>query len=343
MTVDPSAVLVPGVPASVGSLPHIDPHAAAAAVLELTPELAAAPQLPQRTPFEGMLAQVALGMPGVTVEADGSITVGRRFGPVDRGAPLDVDAWGGTLAFLDACAAQDRKAPIKLQVTGPITFGLALLAAGGAKTAKTSKAFAVAAATVDARIRALVDLARHRVPKAPILLVLDEPWLIATDEPDFPVPLEHTIDMLSSALASATASGASVTGIHCCGPTDWTLVLHAGPDLVSLPASPHLMQDAASLAVFLERGGWIAWGVVPTDRPLGTRSDPYWRQLNEVWADLTRGGCDPVAIRTSALLTPTCGLAFHRTEQVSEVMGLVRAVADRVHDQAIAVRMSAGA
>jgi len=340
VTVDPRTVLVPGVPAGIGSLPHLDPGDAAASVLDLTPELAAAPQLPQRSPYEGMLAQVALGMPGVTVERDGSLDVGRRFGPVDRGAPLDVDAWGGTLAFLDACSAVDRRAPIKLQITGPLTFGLSLLAAGGAKP---SKAFSVAAATVDARVRALVDLARHRVPKAPVLLVLDEPWLVATDDPSFPLPLEQVIDLLSGALASATASGASVTGIHCCGPADWTLVLHAGPDLVSTPATLHLLQDAASIAVFLERGGWIAWGVVPTDRPLGSRSDPYWRNLNEVWADLTRAGCDPVAIRTSALLTPTCGLAFHRPEQVPEVMGLVRAVADRVHDQAIAVRMSAGA
>ena len=340
MTVDLSTVLVPGIPVSVGSLPYADARSAADAILDLTPELAAAPQLPQRSPFEGMLAQVAHGMPGVTVEPDGSLAVGRRFGPVDRGAPLDVDAWGGTLAFLEACHDRDRTAPIKLQVTGPITFGLALLTAGGNKAAK---AFSVAAATVDARIRALVDLARHRVPKAPIVLVLDEPWLVATDDPAFPVPLEQAIDLLSSALASATAAGASVTGIHCCGPADWTLVLHAGPDLVSLPASPQLLQDAASLAVFLERGGWIAWGVVPTDRPLGTRSDPHWRHLNEVWADLTRGGCDPVAIRTSALLTPTCGLALHRPSQVGEVMALVRSVADRVHDQAIAVRMSAGA
>jgi hypothetical protein len=340
VTVDPASVLVPGAAASVGSLPYRDAAEAAEAILTLTPELAAAPQLPQRSAYEGMLAQVARGMPGVTVEEDGTVTVGRRFGAVERGAPLDVDAWGGTLAFLDACGARQRTAPIKLQVTGPITFGLALLAGGASRP---QKAFAAAAATVDARIRSLVDLARHRAPRAPVVLVLDEPWLIATDATDFPLPLEQTIDLLSSALATATSAGASVTGIHCCGPADWTLVLHAGPDLVSMPAGPQLLQDAASLAVFLERGGWIAWGVVPTDRPLGTRADHYWRSLNEVWADLARAGCDPVAIRTSALITPTCGLAFHRPEQVPEVMGLVRAVADRVHDQAIAVRMSAGA
>jgi hypothetical protein len=44
--------------------------------------------------------------------------------------------------------------------------------------------------------------------------------------------------------------------------------------------------------------GWIAWGAVPTDRPVGESADPHWRHLAEVWCDLTRRGVDPVPLRT---------------------------------------------
>lgn len=326
--------LAAGTPTGVGSLPYTDVAIAAEVALELHPELPAAPQLPQRSFSESMIAQVATGIAGVTAEADG-LHVLRRLAPVDDDAPLDPDAWAGTLAFLDAAAS--RVDPIKLQVTGPVTLGLALVAGG----ARPSKAFAVAAATVNSRVRALRVAAEERCPGAAPIIVLDEPGMVSYLRTDFPLSPDDTIDLLSGALA-AVGRGA-MAGVHCCGPTDWRLILHAGPDLVSLPVDAADADDAAGFSGFLDRGGWIAWGVVPTDRPIGDRSDPHWRRLSALWGEMSRNGCDPARLRTQALLTPACGLAFHGEEQVSQVFALVRTIAERVQDQAVALRMSVGA
>ena len=334
-----AVVLAPGTPSSVGGLPYRDVHVAARAALALTPDLPAAPQLPQRHPKEGMLAQVAASMPGVRAALGGAglVVDRRRFGPGDSADPLDPVAWAATLAFLHAAAADDRHGPVKLQVAGPITLGLALRAAG----VPSGEAFAVAGRVVAGRVRALVETSASVVPSAPVVLVLDEPGLTATGDPSFPLGPDETIDLLSSGLAAA--GSAMQAGIHCCGPTDWRLVLQAGPDLVSMPVDERVSDDAAVLSTFLERGGWIAWGAVPTDRPLGNRGDAQWRRLTQLWCDLSRNGCDPMLLRTQAILTPACGLALHRAEQVETIFGLVRQMAERVHDQALAARMSAGA
>jgi hypothetical protein len=158
----------------------------------------------------------------------------------------------------------------------------------------------------------------------------------------FPLGAEDTIDLLSGSLAVAGAGG-SIAGVHCCGPTDWRLVLEAGPDLLSMPVDPSLVDDAAGVATFLERGGLIAWGAVPTDRPIGERDDAHWRRLTEVWCGLSQNGCDPLLLRTQALLTPACGLALHTRQQVAPLVGLVRRLSERVQDQAMAARMPAGA
>jgi hypothetical protein len=333
-----AVVLQPGLPTGVGSLPYDDANAAAIAELQLHPELPAAPQLPRRSSKESMLAQVSAGMAGVGVRDDGRLTIERRsFGPGDTDAPLDDAAWGGTLAFLTA--ATGRKGTIKIQLTGPVTLGLALVDAG----ARAAKAFSVASETVQGRVQALVASARERVPDAPIVLVLDEPSLARAMHPGFPLVPEETVDLISGSLATAASAGAAVHGVHCCGAVDWSLVLHAGPDLVSLPAVPESIDDAAALSVFLDRGGWVAWGIVPTDRPFGDRYETHWHRLVDVWKGLTAGGCDPVRLRTQALLTPACGLAMHDESQVPVVMSLVRRVAERVQDQAYAARMSVGA
>lgn len=332
-------LLAPGTPSSIGSLPYTDLDVAVRAALQLTPDLPAAPQLPRRHPMEAMLAQVTAGMPGVRATPGGAgLAVDRRrFGPGDTSEPLDPVAWAATLAFLQAAAADDRRGPVKVQVAGPVTLGLALTAAGVA----SGEAFAIAGRVVAGRVRALLDAAASILPAAPVVLVLDEPGLTAISDPSFPLGPDETIDLLSSGLAAAGT--AMQAGIHCCGPTDWRLVLQAGPDLVSTPVGERVADDAVVLSTFLERGGWIAWGVVPTDRPIGDRGDVQWRRLTQLWCDLSRNGCDPMLLRTQAILTPACGLALHRPEQVETIFGLVRHLAERVHDQALAARMSAGA
>lgn len=333
--------LEPGTPSAVGSLPHDDAAAAAVTVLTLQPELPTAPQLPRRHPLEGMLAQVATGMDGVTVGEDGwRLQVDRRrLGAGDVGAPLDARAFGSTRVFLDtaAIAGQDGR-PIKVQLTGPVTLGMALLDGG----ARSAKAWSVAGAVVRGRVRALLAEVAEVLPSSPVVVMLDEPGLTAYPQPGFPLGAEDTIDLLSSALAAAGAEHV-LAGVHCCGPTDWRLVLHAGPDLVSLPVDAAVGDDAAGFSGFLDRGGWIAWGAIPTDRPLGDREDVHWRRLNTLWGDLSRNGCDPTRLRMQSLVTPACGLAHHRPAQVAQVYGLVRRMAERVQDQAIAARMSAGA
>ena len=98
-----------------------------------------------------------------------------------------------------------------------------------------------------------------------------------------------------------------------------------------------------TLSTHLDTGGWIAWGAVPTDGPLGTTEERLWRSLAELWCELVQAGCDPVALRTQALVTPQCGLALHGESQAARVLELSARLADRVHDQAAATRFSLGA
>ncbi|HSL58829.1 MAG TPA: hypothetical protein VK866_13365 [Acidimicrobiales bacterium] len=327
-----------GLDTAVGSLPHVDIDAAVAFALARQPRLPAAPSLPQRTPLEGMVAQAAWGVSGVTLGADGSITVVPD--ELDPTAPVgDPDLAGepfATLrAFLDAVA--DRTEPVKLQLTGPVTLGVALHAAG----ADADRAFAVAGAAVRARAAALLGLAERRAPGVPLVVVVDEPGLTGISHPDFPVAPDHAVDLVSGALA-ALEPGA-LTGVHCCGPTDWNLVLSAGPALVSAPLYGGLLLAAGSLARYLDDGGRIAWGVVPTDGPVGASAGRLFRQMSTAWCDLVRAGCDPVALRTQSLVTPACGLATHGITQAERVYGLTHQVAARLHDQAVGIRLSVGA
>lgn len=328
-------VLVPGVATGIGSLPHDDPVAAAELVLRCLPDLPAAPQLPARDAREGMLAQWLGALPEVTVALGGAVVVDNDS---DAAPVCDFAAGGhaGLLTFLEVAAAlEKRPARVKVQVTGPLTLGVALQAAGVAGP----RAFRRAAEVTRAWSIALEELVTAALPDTGLVLFFDEPALVAWHRGEEPLDRESAIDVLSGSLAAVD----SVTGVHVCGDGDIALALAAGPEILGVEVSDELVRHTVSLARFLDGDGWIAWGAVPTDRPVGESADPHWRTLARVWCDLTRRGCDPVPLRTRGLITPTCGLAGYGASQAERVLGIARELAARVHDQAVAARLTLGA
>jgi hypothetical protein len=328
-------VLVPGVATGIGSLPHSDPIAAAELVLRCLPEMPAAPQLPARDPREGMIAQWLGALPEVQLDVSGGIVV-TTTSDAEPECVFDTRAHAGLLAFFDVAAALDKQpVRVKVQLTGPLTLGVALQAAG----MPTTRAFRRAAEASRAWAGALETLVASRLPGSGLVLFFDEPALVAWRGGVGPLERESAIDVLSGALATVDC----VTGVHVCSGGDLALALEAGPQVLGVEVDDELVRDTVALARFLDGDGWIAWGAVPTDRPVGESADPHWRKLARVWCELTRRGCDPVPLRTRGIITPACGLAGYGASQAERVLGIARELAARVHDQAVAARLTLGA
>ena len=105
--------------------------------------------LPARA--EGMIAQAASGIAGIEVTTDGSLVFEEH--QIDPEAPLldpffASDSYVGLRAFLTSVA--DNTGPIKVSLTGPVTLGVALHAAG----LDADLAFRVAGRTTRTRLGA---------------------------------------------------------------------------------------------------------------------------------------------------------------------------------------------
>lgn len=325
----------PGVATGVGSLPHTDPRAAVELSLTTTARLPAAPQLPARSPREGVLAQWLDALPEVDVAADGSIrSRGRSSSPAET--TLRPDTHAGLLAFLDHLGGlPGAPAGAKAQITGPLTLGTALVDAGMDARVAYGRAAELAESWADTVVGSL----RRHVNSEPVLF-LDEPSLVLwnrDDEP--PLPHEDAVDLLSGVLASVDA----ISGVHVCGGGDRRVAFEAGPDVVGFPAARDVLGDGVAVSRYLDGGGWIAWGAVPTEGPVGERADHWWNELVGLWCDLTRAGCDPALLRTQALITPACGLARHTETQAATILAHCVEIGERVREQAIATRLSVGA
>ncbi len=323
----------------IGSLPHRDAAAAAAfSIAEF--EIATIPALPMRSPAEGMIAQAIAGLPGVSLGQYGSFAIDPVGLTDDTPIETDLttDAFAGLRGFLDlARKVGVDGSPVKWQFVGPVTLGVALQRAG----LRNAQAFTIAADAVRHHVAQISAAVAEALPNSPQLMLLDEPWLVQLMSPEFPIPPDVAVDLISTGMAAVPSEVA--VGIHCCGPCDVATMLEAGPQVISLPVSTDLVDYAGYLGRFIKSGGVVAWGVLPTIGPLPARPDRYWRQLSELWCALVERGVDASELRRQSLVSPECGLAQHQVSTARRVSRLTREVGRKVNAQAISTKLAFGA
>jgi hypothetical protein len=299
-----------GAATSVGALPHRDAAAAAAFAMGEF-EIATVPSLPNVAAFT----------------ADALAT--------ER---LDDSAFAGLHAFLNlARNVSFDGLPLTWHLPGPLTIGASLCAAG----IEPAEAFALAVKVVRSKLLDVSAEISEALPSSPQLVMLDEPALADLMSPDFPIPPDHAIDVISSAMAAV--AGAAIVGIHCEELCDLATMLAAGPGVISVPVDEKLVDWAGYINRFLDDGGVIAWGVVPTGGPIASTSERYWRQLSELWCELVARGCDPVALRRQSIVTPGGSLDAHAVSVARRLARMTAEIAKRVKDQANATRFALGA
>ncbi|MFP4477171.1 MAG: hypothetical protein ACLFOY_16540 [Desulfatibacillaceae bacterium] len=342
-------------PTLIGSLPVSDHDEAVHLIRDHVPEIPLWVQLPTY-PREGMVAQFLPGMPGL-VESEHKTyidTSSDRFeqeylefyeeylAVSEEGADLmasrfafDEDLAPGFFTLLEHLS--DWPVPlaaIKGQVTGPFTMTTSVKDQNGRDLLFDDR-------LRDAMVKMMAMKARWQVRKlretgAPVILFLDEPALAGFGTSAYiTVTKDDVTAMLAEVMESVAEEGGYV-GVHICANSDWSLVLDSAADFVSFDAysffDKFVLFDKG-LHGFLERGGNIAWGIVPTSEPDAINSesvDSLTRIFFEQAATLEKLGVDKATIYNQTVITPACGTGSLDVPTSKRVLELTRGVSDRV-------------
>jgi methionine synthase II (cobalamin-independent) len=327
----------------IGSLPHPAPSDALRVVLENFPTIPYWPQLPRRDFRENMYAQFSEELVGIKMD------LGKEW----LGVETDDDTMAQVEAFYaryledkpelfavhpdyaaGLYALEDRRDSlkdalwIKGQVTGPVSFGLKV---------------------VDQNLRPMLYddtlrdvLVKYLARKAqwmenflsalgsPIIFI-DEPSLamfgasiVALNRDDVIRDLEEVFSALKG-----------IKGTHCCGNTDWSLLLETSVDVISFDAlnyTENLALYASDVRRFLDRGGVLAWGIVPTveEDIAAANTEALAARLDAAMEMLVKKGIDRDQLYAQALITPACGLGTVSVSAAERAFGLTRALSEKV-------------
>jgi methionine synthase II (cobalamin-independent) len=313
-------------------MPHTDPEEACSLVMKYLPDIPAWPQLPPRSPKENMGIQFSEGFPGIVVNGDKvHIEPGADFeteltqvyfdaeqGNFDKYA-VSLEYAAGFHAFLSQTPKLDM---VKGQITGPITWGLMVTDKEGLAilynenlAEATAKFLRLKASWQE---NALRQISRHTI------VFVDEPYLLSLRSVFTSIPEDKVTILLEEVFQGIRG----LKGLHCCGNTDWPVLLGTSTDILSMDAYNYASSFSCypgEVNSFLERGGAIAWGIVPNnEEALSTETvSSLYDRLGEAIAPFTKNGISFKQILRQSLLTPSCGLASLSPEAARQALELV--------------------
>ncbi|HLA45046.1 MAG TPA: hypothetical protein VJZ27_16495 [Aggregatilineales bacterium] len=330
----------------IGSVPHTEASAISEWLAENL-DIPAWVQLPRRTFRENMYTQYSVHLPAVEIDEAGekvffNIDDDRLTSSLERFYEqiLDdnVDAFALDPCFssgfsvLQNCSGFTSGEWIKGQVTGPISFGLTV-------TDQNLRASLYHDLLAEVIVMNMAMIARWQVRqlrtlRPQVMIFVDEPYMASFGSAFINLEREQAVKMLNDVFSAIHREGA-LAGVHCCGNTDWSVLLETEVDILSLDSYGYVENLAlypAELRTFLDRGGVIAWGIVPNNETIFTHT-PEALSLR-LHADLklisekaaARGLDIPTAeLAAHSLITPACGLgsaAIPVSEQVFKTLTL---------------------
>ncbi|MDP8230347.1 MAG: hypothetical protein P9L93_04500 [Candidatus Gorgyraea atricola] len=323
----------------IGSLPLLDAKKGVEVVCKNF-DIPFWPQLPKRGFKENMYTQFAVGLPSLVIDeknrkihVDSTKDLSEELGKLYESyisedyasLGLTKDFAEGFYAFLDAEKKFDH---VKGHITGPISFGLGV-------TDEKGKSIIYNDTLKEALIKLLEIKASWQIDKLKelsknIIIFIDEPYLTSFGSSYVNLERHDVILALNAVIDKIHAKGC-LTGIHCCGNTDWSLLAETSVDIINFDA--YLYAESLSLypkeiTGFLKKGGYLAWGIVPTsDSVLKEDEKTLFNKLSKEIANLEKKGVPRNLLISNSLLTPSCGMATLSEELTKDIITKLTKVA----------------
>lgn len=317
----------------IGSLPHENAQDACRVILKIF-DIPFWPQLPRLSFNELMIPQYSEGMPfiridsekrKVWIEKNGSDELDRFYENWTEKSRIAMseDYAAGLHTFLNLIKPK-RLPQVKGHITGPLTFTLGLKDQDGKAVYFDEELRQISLMLLQAKLRWQIDVLKQYTDT--VVMFVDEPILSALGTSGYVgVSNEEALRLLQDTVEAIGLAG-GISGIHCCGNADWPLVMKSGTDIVSFDAYDYVDTLALyreELRQFLERGGTLAWGIVPTSEAIHDENPESIKiRFDRSLATVTK--IIPASLVMSrTLLTPSCGTGSLTIEAAIKVFQLL--------------------
>jgi hypothetical protein len=242
----------------------------------------------------------------------------------------------GIYVFEEKLKEKGAKLPfVKVQTTGPCSFALTI-------TDENKRASYYNEEFRDVIVKALAMKCRWQIQKfSPyadtIICFIDEPILSAFGSSTYvSVRREDVVEHLMEVIQTIHSENA-IAAIHCCGNTEWSILVDAGVDIVNFDAFEYgetIAMYPEHVKKHLEGGGMLAWGIIPTSTAIREQEvNSLEDRFEKLMEHLAAQGIDRELIREQALITPSCGTGSMNPEDAERVFRMTELLTRRMKEK----------
>jgi hypothetical protein len=326
-------MLKPFLTTGIGSLPHLDALEATKLILN-TFDIPFWPQLPGLSFKEFMIPQYSEGMPflkidtqkeAIWIERNSSEELERFYESwtEESRIAMSEDYAQGLHTFLKTIRTRKFNF-LKGHVTGPLTFTLGLKDHTGKPIYFDEEIREISLMLLKAKARWQSDQLKPHAEK--VIIFIDEPILSALGSSSYLGVSDNEASRLLKELIEVIRSEGGISGIHCCGNADWPLVINCGPDIINFDAYDYadtLALYPEQFRSFLEKGGYLAWGIVPTSEAIAGENPESIRTSFQKGIEKLSLHIPRDLILSNILLTPSCGTGSRTVEETLKIFQLL--------------------
>ena len=246
--------------------------------------------------------------------------------------PLDKEHFPGLYRLATRTDPLRSSIAVKGQMSGPVTMGMQVLTDNKTPVLFEQAEMELMLKTLKMKARWQQDFLKRLNPN-PIIIV-DEPSMTLLGSPCVPIQKESAASLINEVLGGISG----MKGIHCCGNTDWAVLMEMDIDVLSFDAynlAHTLPLYASSVESFLSRGGRLAWGITPTiDVNIEKETvGSLMTRFQEALRQLIEKGLDMDTVLRSSLITPACGLGMVTPANAAKALGLTSELSSRLRKE----------
>ncbi len=337
-------------PIAIGSLPHKDVEKAMQIVEKDFFEIPFFPQLAKVNKNEDMIFQFLEGMPSFfNSKAENFFLDGENedfWADVEKffidyediisnpgSEKLEKYAisknFSSSFPFFEEFIAKYKPNYAKGQIVGPFTLGVSILDQNGSCAVYDETLRDVITKLLSLKALWQIRHIKKANPDTIPIIFIDEPSVSQLGTSAYlTISNDEVISMLSEIVQIVKNNG-GICAIHCCGKCDWDIPIKAGVDIVNVDAFNYAQNFgtfSSKIKRFLENGGKIAWGIVPTldsNKLKSITLDDLVKIFEKSVNYLTKKGIDEKLIINNSLITSSCGAGALSIDLAQRAMDLV--------------------
>ncbi len=184
-----------------------------------------------------------------------------------------------------------------------------------------------------------IEQIKKMSPSTTPIVFMDEPVMSQFGTSAFITVKKEDIVGVLKEISDVIKDFGGLSAVHCCGKSDWSVLIDSNIDILNFDAFAYAKSLEAyvkEVADFLNNGGYIAWGIVPTldkdaleKTTLAELVSKFEKSVNAL-VKKSNGALEKELVLKQSFFTPSCGAGGLTVELSEKAMRLVNELSEEL-------------